>query len=141
MFIALTDTVAVAGQLVAAEMAAAAAAGFRHIVNNRPDGEEPGQPADVELRAAAEAAALGYTAIPVDHSGIGPAQVDAMATVLAAATGPLLAFCRSGSRSAHLWALAAAAQGGDPDAIIAAAARARFDVAGLRPAMVRLAAR
>lgn len=139
MFIRLTDTVAVAGQLAPGDLAAAAAAGYGHVVNNRPDGEEPGQPDGAAMCAAAVAAGLGYTAIPVDHHGFDRAQVDAMAAVLAAATGPVLAFCRSGTRSANLWALAAASRGGDADAIVAAAARGRYDVGGLRPALVALA--
>lgn len=139
MFIRLTDTVAVAGQLAPADLAAAAAQGFTTVVNNRPDGEVPGQPDGATMHAAATAAGLGYAAIPVDHSGLSMAQVDALAAVLDAAAGPVLAFCRSGTRSANLWALAAARRGGDADTIIAAAAAGRYDVAGLRPTLVELA--
>lgn len=137
MFIHLTDAVAVAGQVAPGDIAAAAAAGFVHIVNNRPDGEQPGQPAGAEIEAAATAAGLGYTAIPIDHSGFSLEQVAAMAAVLA--DGPVLAFCRSGTRSTNLWALAEASRGGDPDAIIAAAAAGRYDVAAMRPTLVKLA--
>ncbi len=140
MFIRLTDTVAVAGQLAPADLAAAAASGFAMIVNNRPDGEEPGQPPAEAMRAAASAAGLGYADIPVDHHGLGHEQVEAMAGVLDSATGPVLAFCRSGTRSANLWALAEARRGGEADAIIAACARGRYDVSGLRPVLQRLAA-
>lgn len=139
MFIRLTDTIAVAGQLAPADLYAAAAAGYRHVVNNRPDGEEPGQPASAAMAAAAATAGLTYAAIPVDHHGLTPAQVDAMAATLAAATGPVLAFCRSGTRSTHLWALAAAAGGGDPDAIIAAAARGGFAIGGMRSSLLAMA--
>lgn len=138
MFITLTDTIAVAGQIAPGDIVAAANAGFTHVVNNRPDGEERGQPACAEMRAAAEAAGLGYTPIPVDHSGFNMGQVETMAAVLDSAPGPVLAFCRSGTRSANLWALAEAKRGGDPDAIIAAAARGRYDVSGLRPTLVSL---
>lgn len=141
MFIRLTDSVSVAGQIAPADLAAAAGAGFVHIVNNRPDSEEPGQPASAEMRAAAEAAGIGYTAIPVDHRGFGLDQVTAMAAVLDAAAGPVLAFCRSGTRSANLWALAEAHRGGDPEAIITAAARGRYDVSALRATLLKLAAR
>jgi len=140
MFIRLTEAVSVAGQIAPADLTAAAAAGFTHIVNNRPDGEEYGQPACADMRAAATAAGLGYTAIPIDHSGFALPQVEAMAAALDAAP-KLLAFCRSGSRSANLWALAEARRGGDPDAIIAAAASGRYDVSGLRAALVGLAAK
>ncbi len=137
MFIRLTEAVSVAGQIAPADLADAAAAGFTHVVNNRPDGEEYGQPASAEIAAAATAAGLGYTAIPVDHRGFDMGQIAAMAAVLDAA-GPVLAFCRSGTRSANLWALAEAKRGGDPDAIIAAAASGRYDVSGLRPTLVSL---
>jgi uncharacterized protein (TIGR01244 family) len=140
MFVRLTDTVAVAGQIMPGDIAAAAAQGFAAIVNNRPDDEEYGQPACAAMRAAAAAAGLSYTAIPVDHRGFNRDQVTAMAAVLDAATGPVLAFCRSGTRSANLWALAEASRGGDADAIVAAAARGRYDVGGLRPTLVALAA-
>lgn len=141
MFMRLTDAVSVAGQIGPADIAAAAAAGFTHIVNNRPDGEEYGQPECAAMRAAAAAAGLGYTAIPVDHRGFDMGQVAAMAAALDAAPGPLLAFCRSGTRSANLWALAEAKRGGDADTIIAAAASGRYDVSGLRATLAGLATR
>jgi uncharacterized protein (TIGR01244 family) len=140
MFIRLTEALAVAGQITPADVADAVAAGFVHVVNNRPDGEEFDQPGGAEIAAAAAAAGMGYSAIPVDHRGFALDQVAAMAAVLDAATGPVLAFCRSGTRSANLWALAEAKRGGDPDAIIAACARGRYDVSGLRPALIELAA-
>ena len=141
MFIRLTDSMAVAGQIDVADLAAAAAAGFVAVVNNRPDGEEHGQPNAVAMKAAATAAGLSYTAIPVDHSGFAMDQIDAMAAVLDAASGPVLAWCRSGTRSANLWALAEARRGGDPHAIVAAAAAGRYDVSSLLPALHKLAAR
>ncbi len=140
MFIRLTDRVAVAGQLAPEDIAAASAQGFAHIVNNRPDDEDYDQPASAAMHAAATAAGLTYAAIPVDHRGFNREQVSAMAAVLDGATGPVLAFCRSGTRSANLWALAEASRGGDADAIIAACASGRYDVGGLRPTLVALAA-
>ncbi len=138
MFIRLTESVAVAGQIAPVDIATAVAQGFTTIVNNRPDGEEFGQPPCAEMRAAAVAAGVGYTAIPVGH-GFTRVQVSDMAAVLAAATGPVLAFCRSGTRSTNLWALAEASRGGDADAIIAAAASGGYDVSSLRPTLVALA--
>lgn len=140
MFIHLTDDAAVAPQLAPADMAEAAARGFTVIVNNRPDGEERDQPACATMRAAAEKAGLAYTAIPVDQSGFGRDQVDAMAAVLADAPGPVLAFCRSGTRSAHLWALAEASRGKDPDSLIAAAAAGGYDLRALGAALRQLSA-
>lgn len=141
MFIRLTDQISVAGQIDPQDLARAAAEGFVAVVNNRPDGETPGQPAEAVLAEAAAAAGLAYTAIPIDHSGFTMVQVEAMAGVLDAAAGPVLAWCRSGTRSANLWALAEAKRGGDPDAIVAAAARGRYDVSGLLPTLRSLAER
>lgn len=140
MFIRLTDAVSVAGQIAPADLVEAAAQGFRAVVNNRPDDEQPGQPGGGEVQAAAEAAGLRYTAIPVDHSGFNMDQVAAMAAVLEAG-GPVLAFCRSGTRSANLWALAEASRGGDPDAIVAAGAQGRYDVSMLLPTLRKLSER
>ena len=140
MFIALTATVSVAGQLAPHDMPAAAAAGFTTVINNRPDNEEPGQPAGAAVAAAAAAAGLRYVAIPVDHRGIDAEQIAATAAALRDSGGPLLAFCRSGTRSATLWALAAASLGEDVDAVIAAAARGGYPLGGMRPALVQLAA-
>ena len=138
MFIRLTETVAVAGQIAPEDIATAARQGFSTVVNNRPDGEEFDQPACAAMRAAAAAAGLDYAAIPVAH-GFTREQVTAMAAVLDAATGPVLAFCRSGTRSTNLWALAEASRGGDAAAIVAAAARGGYDVSGLHPTLVALA--
>lgn len=140
MFIRLTDKISVAPQIAPEDCALAKAQGFAAIVNNRPDGEAPGQPSAAMMRAAAEAAGLRYADVPIDHSGYGLAQIEAMATVLGAG-GPVLAFCRSGTRSANVWALAEASRGGDPDAIIAAAADGGYDVSGLLPTLRQLAAR
>src|SRR4051812_29169110 len=105
----LDENVRVAGQILPGDLAAVAAAGGRTVVNNRPDGEEPGQPLGREIEAAAAAAAgLGYRHIPV-AGGFSPAQVEEMAEALEA--GPVLAFCKSGTRSTYLWALAQASRG------------------------------
>lgn len=136
MFIRIDDSISVAGQVSPDDMARAAEAGFVRVVNNRPDGEAPDQPAGVAIEAAARAAGLDYTAIPV-AAGFSMPQVEAMAGALEA-DGPVLAFCRSGTRSTNLWALAAAARGGEPDAIVSAAAAAGYDVSALMPALRQL---
>ncbi|MFZ4690279.1 MAG: TIGR01244 family sulfur transferase [Polymorphobacter sp.] len=140
MFIALTPAISVAPQISPDDCALAAAQGFVAIVNNRPDGEQAGQPDCAVMRAAAEAAGLRYTAIPIDHTGFAMPQVEAMAVVLQAG-GPVLAFCRSGTRSTNLWALAAASLGEDPDTIVAAAAGGGYDVSGMLPSLRMLAAK
>ena len=105
MFRRLSDTVLVATrQLRPDDIEAVVAAGIELVVNNRPDGEEPGQPTSAEIERAVLAAGLRYRHIPV-AGGITPDQVAAMATAMA--EGKLLAFCRTGARSTLLWAMAA----------------------------------
>jgi uncharacterized protein (TIGR01244 family) len=116
-------------QIVATDLAALAAAGIRLIVNNRPDGEEPGQPCSAEIEAAARSAGLGYLHIPI-AGGFPPAQIEAMAQALE--QGPVLAFCRSGTRSTFLWALARAKRGAPAGESVAAAAAAGYDLGPIR---------
>jgi uncharacterized protein (TIGR01244 family) len=134
MFAQLEDAVFVAGQIAPGDVAEAARKGIVSIINNRPDGEEPGQIAGATIAAAAEAAGLAYVHIPV-AGGFSEQQVAAMAEALA--RGPALAFCRSGTRSTYLWALARAAGGADADALIARARDAGYDLAPLRPYLTR----
>jgi uncharacterized protein (TIGR01244 family) len=136
---ALNDRVAVAPQIRPEDVPAIKAAGYVAVVNNRPDGEEPGQPTGDTIRAAAEAAGLAYYAVPVGQAGIGAAQLDAMMAALSAADGPVLAYCRSGTRSCNLWALAAAKAGRDPDLLVAQAAGAGYNLSGLRSTLDTLA--
>lgn len=136
MFRTLDDRISVFGQITRDDVAAAKAQGFTMIINNRPDGEQDGQPTAAEIGAAAREAGLAYAAIPVDHSGFSEEQVAAMADALAAADGPVLAFCRSGTRSTFLWALASARRGEDGDQLIAKAANAGYDLSPIRHALI-----
>jgi uncharacterized protein (TIGR01244 family) len=137
----IDDSISVAPQIAPEDVAGLAAAGFKAIVNNRPDGEELSQPSGDAMRAAAEAAGLAYAQIPVTHAGFSAVQVDAMAEALETAGGPVLAYCRSGTRSCNLWALAAASRGGDPDTLTAKAANAGYDISGIRPLLDGLSGR
>jgi uncharacterized protein (TIGR01244 family) len=132
MFRTIDETISVAGQISPADVATAAAQGVRTIINNRPDGEQPGQPTAAEIEAAARAAGLDYVHIPIDHSGFSRDQVEAMTAALAL-PGPALAFCRSGTRSTNLWSLARGAAGDEPGEIATKAANAGYDVSGLLP--------
>ena len=136
---ALNDRVAVAPQIRPEDVPAIKAAGYVALVNNRPDGEEPGQPTGETMRAAAEAAGLVYYAVPVGQAGIGAAQLEAMTAALSGTDGPVLAYCRSGTRSCNLWALAAARAGRDPALLVAQAAGAGYDLSALRPTLDTLA--
>ena len=82
---------------------------------------------------------MDYVAIPVTHSGFSEPQVVAMAKALEGADGPVLAYCRSGTRSTHLWALTRARAGDDVGEIVDAAAKAGYDLSGLRPMLDALA--
>jgi len=135
MFRTLDPSISVFGQIEPADIADAAAQGFTTIVNNRPDDEQPGQTAGAEIEAAAKAAGLDYVAIPVDHSGFADWQVAAMADALEQAKGPVLAFCRSGTRSTFLWALARNRMGDEGEALIAKAAAAGYDLSPIRPVL------
>lgn len=102
----LDERTLVSGQIAPHEVAGLAEQGVTVLVNNRPDGEDPDQPLASEIEAAAAAAGIAYRFVPIIR-GIGPADVDAMRDALdAAGDGKLLAFCRSGSRSALACALA-----------------------------------
>jgi uncharacterized protein (TIGR01244 family) len=124
----LQDNMFVAGQISPGEIAQL---GVSMIVNNRPDGEEPGQPTSDEIAAAAQAAGVEYRHIPV-AGGFSLPQVAQMADALAGADGPVLAFCKSGTRSTFLWALARARLGDDAEALVSKAAAAGYDLSPIR---------
>lgn len=139
MFRQLTDRIFASPQIGLAEVAQAAAQGIGLIVNNRPEGESDDQVPGAEIEAAARAAGLGYVAIPVTHAGFSEPQVKAMVAALASTDRPVLAYCRSGTRSTLLWALAEASRGESPQALAEAAARAGYDVGPVRALMDMLA--
>jgi uncharacterized protein (TIGR01244 family) len=141
MFRKISDQVYASPQIAVADVAAAAEMGIKLIVNNRPEQESDDQTPGAEIETAARAAGMDYVAIPVTHAGFSNPQVEAMADALGAAKGPLLAYCRSGTRSTLLWALAEASQGGDPDALTNMAAKAGYDVSPIRPLMDMLKAK
>lgn len=132
MFRKLDETISVAGQITPDDVAEAARQGFAFVINNRPDGEQPGQPEAAEIETAAKAAGLGYAAIPITHAGFSENQVAAMREALEAAPGPVLAFCRSGTRSTLAWALARSRMGDDAETLQAKAAAAGYDLAPIR---------
>jgi uncharacterized protein (TIGR01244 family) len=106
----VTEDFTTSPQISVAEVDEAARQGFKTIINNRPDGETPDQPLGLEIEAAARAAGLAYFHIPV-RGGPTPVQVDTTTKVLAEAPRPVLAFCRSGTRSIIAWSLSQAAEG------------------------------
>lgn len=106
---AIAPDVCVAPQLTPDAMAEAALAGFKSVVNNRPDFEHgPDQPTNAQIEAAARAAGLEYRYLPVDSAYQSPEEIAAMAKLLAELPRPLLMFCRSGARSTRLFVAATA---------------------------------
>lgn len=138
-FRTLSADYSVAPQISIEDIAEAKAAGFAMVINNRPDGEESSAPQGDEIAHAAAAEGLAYAAIPIGHAGFSHAQIDALDKLLRDATGPILAYCRSGTRSTNLWALTRARAGDDVDGIVEAAAKAGYDLSGLRPMLDALA--
>lgn len=128
-------------QIGLGDIAEAKALGVTLIVNNRPEGESDDQTSGEAIEAAAREAGIDYLAIPVTHAGFSQPQVEALAEALERTDGPVLGYCRSGTRSTLLWALARASRGDDPEALAAAAANAGYDLGPVRPAMDALAAR
>jgi sulfide:quinone oxidoreductase len=128
----LTPSLSVSPQLSEVDLAEAAREGFKAIIDNRPDGEEPGQPTAAEMQALAGRYGLAFAHVPTVGGQITDEHVAQMADALARLDGPVLAYCRTGTRSTMLWALGeAAAQ--SADALIEVAARAGYDLSGLRP--------
>ena len=135
----IADGVFVAGQIAPEEVPGLAAQGIRTIVNNRPDGEEPGQPSAEEVRHEATQAGMIYQQIPVTTGSITADDVAAMDRAIRTGVKPILAHCRSGTRSYLLWAAAQLTHGGgdgggaglSAEEIVARGAAQGFDLSAL----------
>ena len=134
----LTPGISAAGSLDREDIEALARQGVRTIVNNRPDGEDPGQLPAAEARRIAESHGIAYHHIPFTMPSLSEQEVAAFAAVLAGDPKPLVAHCRSGTRSALLWALVRLREGDDPAALVAAAARGGIDITALPAIAARL---
>ena len=135
---ALAVGVSVAGQIRPDDLETLAAS-FRTIVNNRPDGEEAGQPNSAQIEAEARRVGLQYAFMPITPGQLNEQAIVGLSEVLANAPTPILAFCRTGTRSTNLWALTQAGVR-DPDEILKIAAAAGYDLSGLRPRLEEKAA-
>lgn len=130
-FKTLDEQTLVAGQISTADLEEARRHGVTMVVNNRPDGEDPGQPTSAEIQAAAEAAGLDYRHIPIVR-GMGPAQVEEMASARSElGEGKMLAYCRSGMRSTLAWAVACREAGASREELEEKAAKAGFSLAAV----------
>ncbi|RYF93257.1 MAG: TIGR01244 family phosphatase [Caulobacteraceae bacterium] len=129
----VTPDFAVAPQLAPEDMAEAAGRGFRLVINNRPDGEDPSQPSSAEMEAAVRTAGMDYVHIPV-RGGPTPEQVDLNREAIDAADGPVLAFCRSGTRSIVTWSIGQALAGRqDRQTLVDQGAAAGYDLTAVLP--------
>ena len=125
----LDDRTLVSGQVRPEDVAELAGRGVTMLVNNRPDGEDADQPLAVDIEQAAEQAGIAYRFVPILR-GIGPADVEAMQDALReAGDGKLLAFCRSGTRSALALALTMREAGVSREEIEQRVTEAGFNVA------------
>ncbi|MDV4167482.1 TIGR01244 family sulfur transferase [Rhodovulum sp. FJ3] len=131
----ITPDFAASPQISVADVATAAAQGYRTLICNRPDGEEPGQPDWAAIEAAAKAAGMETFFLPVSNAvGLTLDTVEGFEAALANAPKPVLAYCRSGTRSTMAWGVASASTT-DPDTLVEAASKFGYDLNGLRPAM------
>ena len=125
----VTDEYSVAPQISPEDLAVAKEQGYVLVINNRPDGEDPSQPSSQVMEAAAKAEGLDYVYNPV-RGGPGPEQVAAQAAAIDKSDGPVLAFCRSGTRSIVTWALGQEQAGiRSKDELIQLGAAAGYDLA------------
>jgi uncharacterized protein (TIGR01244 family) len=134
----LTDSYAVSPQISPGDLAAIKAAGFTTVIDNRPDGEIPGELHAAAMQTAAEALGLTFVINPVIGGALTLDNVLAQKAALDSAGGPVLAYCASGNRSSVVWALAHA--GTRPtDELIAIPARFGYQLEGLRGQIEALA--
>lgn len=128
----LDEALSASPQIAPEDLPAIAAQGFRSVISNRPDGEDPGQPSAEDMRQAAEAAGLAFAHVPVVSGAISDQEVADFNKALADLPKPVCGFCRTGTRTTTLWALANAATE-TPDHLINRAKSAGYDLGALRP--------
>jgi uncharacterized protein (TIGR01244 family) len=107
----ITEDYSVSQQITPDEVAAIKAAGFKTVICNRPDDEQPGQPSHDAIKAAVEAAGLTFRYIPVVSGQMTMENVEDQAAALGEVDGPVLAYCRSGTRCTNLYAAIQQAKG------------------------------
>ncbi|MFN9847190.1 MAG: TIGR01244 family sulfur transferase [Alphaproteobacteria bacterium] len=127
----VTDDLSVAPQISLADVAEAARLGFKTLISNRPDGEDPGQPSAREIAAAAAEAGISFYHIPIRGAPT-PEQVEATSLLLQDAEAPVLAFCRSGTRSIVTWSICQATSGAmDRGELVALGRQAGYDLSSV----------
>lgn len=138
-FLKVTETLSVAPQITGEDIDRAKEEGIGFIINNRPDGEEPGQPTNAELAAIAGEKGIRWAHIPVVSGQLTMEGIEQMALALKDGDDKTLAYCRSGTRSCTLWGLAQAMTGNmKTDEILQKAAGAGYDLSGMAPTLEHL---
>ena len=131
----LSPSFSAAAQLTEVDVASAAQAGFRTIIDNRPDDEEAGQPRAADMEAIAKRHGVAFVHIPVTSGAISEADVAKMTAALAHSPGPALGYCRSGARAAMMWALTQVGEA-STDSLLKAAAEAGYDLSSIKSRLV-----
>jgi sulfide:quinone oxidoreductase len=128
----LTPDISVSPQIGPEDVAELAKQGFKSIVSNRPDGESADQPGYAEIEKEAKAHGLEVRYLPIIAGKMTDEDVAAFREALAELPGPMLAYCRSGTRCAAVWALAEAGERPVED-ILSATRSAGYDMSALAP--------
>lgn len=128
----VTPRYSVSPQIAPSDMPAIKAAGFARVICNRPDEENPPEWQAAAMEQAALAEGLEFVNIPLTHQTMNPDNIAAQSAAMEA-EGPVLAYCASGTRCTVIWSLGRAAEGMSADEILTTAAKAGYDLSGLRP--------
>ena len=134
----IDDRISVAPQIQVDDLFEIARLGFKTVVANRPDQEEPGQPAMADIEAAALENGLHWIYMPVASGNISDQDVDQFRAMIQQTEAPVLAFCRSGTRCTVLWALSSAGHA-PAKQIFEKARNAGYDISGLAPRLAQQA--
>ncbi|MEI4261781.1 TIGR01244 family sulfur transferase [Roseovarius sp. D0-M9] len=126
----ISDDFSVSPQIAPGDVPAIKEAGFRAIMCNRPDGEDPGQPDVAAIEAAARAEGLEFRTVPIVSGSLSERDVEDFKAALADLPQPILAYCRSGTRCTTVWSIVQVGQMPDAE-IVSAAANAGYDVRGI----------
>jgi sulfide:quinone oxidoreductase len=127
----ITDDFSVAEQLLPDDVDEMAAAGFKTIICNRPDGESADQPIRAEIQAIAEEHEMAFHYIPVVSGQLNLEDIAKFSEALDNAERPILAYCRTGTRSIQLWGLASGLKGMSPEEIVQLGAEHGYDLRGV----------
>jgi sulfide:quinone oxidoreductase len=134
----LTKEFAIAPQVIESDIIEAQKSGVVALIDARPDGEDEGQPTAAQTATMARKYGLAFTHVPVTAGTITDADIEKFATALHEAKGPVLGYCRTGTRAAMLWSLAQARRM-PTAAIFDAAAAAGVDISAVKPKILKLA--